>query len=155
MFSAAALLAVTGTAKLISAIYGPRIVYEHDPLTGITYKYLMLAIGAVEVCIALACVISRSYKHCIQAVAWLSTCFLLYRIGLLLLKWPHPCPCLGNLTDALHISPQLADNSMKGVLAYLLIGSYATLFWLWRQHGKVGGREQNDEVKAAGSGVGG
>jgi hypothetical protein len=27
------------------------------------------------------------------------------------------------------ISPQLADIVMKGVLAYLLIGSYATLFW--------------------------
>jgi cbb3-type cytochrome oxidase subunit 3 len=26
---------------------------------------------------------------------------------------------------------------MKIILAYLLIGSYATLFWLWRQHKKA------------------
>ena len=26
---------------------------------------------------------------------------------------------------------------MKIVLAYLLIGSYATLIWLWRQHRKA------------------
>ena len=26
---------------------------------------------------------------------------------------------------------------MKIILAYLLIGSYATLFWLWTQHKKA------------------
>jgi hypothetical protein len=44
-----------------------------------------------------------------------------------------PCNCLGNLTDALHIPLQTADTAMKIVLGYLLIGSYAILFWLWRQ----------------------
>jgi hypothetical protein len=46
------------------------------------------------------------------------------------------CPCLGNLTDALHITPQTADTAMKIILTYLLIGSYASLFWLWRQRNK-------------------
>jgi len=41
-----------------------------------------------------------------------------------------------NLTDALHIPPQTAEMAMKIILAYLLIGSYATLFWLWRQRKK-------------------
>ncbi len=37
---------------------------------------------------------------------------------------------------------------MKIILAYLLIGSYATLFWLWRQRGKNAEvRMMNDEVK--------
>jgi cbb3-type cytochrome oxidase subunit 3 len=55
---------------------------------------------------------------------------------------------LGNLTDALHIPPQAADTAMKIILAYLLIGSYATLFWLWRQRGKNAEvRMMNDEVK--------
>jgi hypothetical protein len=47
--------------------------------------------------------------------------------------WHKPCSCLGNLTDALHIPPQTADTAMKIILAYLLIGSYGNLFWLWRQ----------------------
>jgi hypothetical protein len=51
--------------------------------------------------------------------------------------WHRACNCLGNFTDAIHVSPQIADNVMKGVLAYLLIGSYATLFWLWRQRKKA------------------
>jgi hypothetical protein len=56
---------------------------------------------------------------------------------------------MGSLTDTLHISPVVADNIMKVVLAYLLIGSYVTLFWLWRQHGKAEGKMQNEEVKSA------
>jgi hypothetical protein len=31
----------------------------------------------------------------------------------------------------LHIQPQIADNIMKGVLAYLFIGSYGILFYQW------------------------
>jgi len=34
---------------------------------------------------------------------------------------------------------------MKIILAYLLLGSYATLFWLWRQRGNVEGRMKNAE----------
>jgi hypothetical protein len=54
----------------------------------------------------------------------------------MLVGYHKPCSCLGNLTDALHIPPPMADTAMKIILAYLLIGSYATLFWLWRQRKK-------------------
>ena len=33
----------------------------------------------------------------------------------------------------LHLSDQAADNIMKVILAYLLIGSYGILFWEWRR----------------------
>ena len=33
----------------------------------------------------------------------------------------------------LHLSHRAADNILKGVLAYLLIGSYLLLFLEWRQ----------------------
>jgi hypothetical protein len=63
---------------------------------------------------------------------------LVYRLGLWWMDWHRPCNCLGNLTDALHISPQAADNVMKVLLAYLLIGSYALLSWHWRQKQRLG-----------------
>jgi hypothetical protein len=44
---------------------------------------------------------------------------------------------MGNLTDALHISPQVADTAIKIILVYLLLGSYAALFWLWLQRKKA------------------
>ena len=38
---------------------------------------------------------------------------------------------MGNLTDALHLEPEVADNLMKVILAYLLLGSYSLLVWQW------------------------
>ena len=60
-------------------------------------------------------------------IAGLSTLFAVYRIGLWSLGWHRPCSCLGNLTDALHLSPVIVDNVMKVLLAYLMIGSYSIL----------------------------
>jgi hypothetical protein len=55
-----------------------------------------------------------------------------------------PCNCLGNLTDPLHISPQLADNIMKVVLSYPLIGSYRLLFWEWHARRQLTAQADND-----------
>ena len=40
---------------------------------------------------------------------------------------------MGSLAGVLHLSDRAADNIMKGVLAYLLVGSYAILFCEWRR----------------------
>jgi hypothetical protein len=93
----------------------------------------MLAVGVMELVVAMLCFFSRSIQLAVSCVAWLATNFLLYRFGFAWMGYHKPCSCLGNLTDALHIPPQTADTAMKIILAYLLIGSYATLFWLWRQ----------------------
>ena len=104
-----------------------------DPIIGLQFWQLMLGVGVIELVAATICLFSKSSKQPVILIAWLTTSFLVYRIGLWSMNWHRPCACLGNLTDALHISPQVADNIMKGVLAYLLIGSYGILFWQWRQ----------------------
>lgn len=70
-------------------------------------------------------------------VAWISTDFVAYRLGLCWLGWHRPCSCLGYITDALRISPQAAENIMNVVLAYLFFGSYMLLFLHWRQNRAV------------------
>jgi hypothetical protein len=40
---------------------------------------------------------------------------------------------MGSLAGALHLSDQAADNIMKGILAFMLAGSYLLLFSQWRQ----------------------
>jgi hypothetical protein len=94
-------------------------------------------VGGIEVAVALVCIFSKRTWLPAGLVAWLATGFLAYRIGLVAVGYHRPCSCMGNLTDALHIPPQTADTAMKIILAYLLIGSYASLFWLWRQHRKA------------------
>jgi hypothetical protein len=80
-------------------------------------------------------------------LAWLATSFLFYRFGLLLTGYHKPCGCLGNITDALHISPKNVDVGMKVILFYLLFGSYASLFWIWKQKRRlVLGAPLNDKT---------
>ena len=56
----------------------------------------------------------------------------------------------GQFSDELHISLQATDTVMKIILAYLFIGSYAILFWLWRQKRKIDLTDSSSE-KTTGS----
>ena len=158
LYSAAVVLFFTAAAKVISSFGHGTILQLRDPLIGLQFQDLFRIVGVIETVVALSCICSKRIWLPSGLVAWLGTSFLTYRIGLVAVGYHRPCSCMGNLTDALRIPPQTADTAMKIILAYLLIGSYATLFWLWRQRGKTQGRMQNDEVKSAGSpeiGVGG
>jgi hypothetical protein len=129
----AAVLLVTGLAKVGSAFGNSKFLAVIDPIFGIKFGQLMLAVGVVEIVIAAICFFSKRQTLKLGLVAWLSTNFVVYRLGLWWMDWKKPCSCLGNLTDALHISPQTADNIMKVLLAYLLIGSYGLLIWQWKK----------------------
>lgn len=126
-------MALTGLAKAFSAIGPARALDTADPLIGIPFRQLLLLVGLAELFIAFFCLFTDRRRLSLLAVAWISTNFLVYRLGLWFIGWHRPCGCMGNLTDLLHISPHAADTIMKGVLAYLLVGSYGILFSQWRQ----------------------
>ena len=130
--SSAVVFAITGAAKVWSVFGGMRVLAATEPLTGLTFGRLLLVAGIVELMAAALCVMHGSALLRVCVVSWLAGSFAVYRIGLWTLGWHGPCPCLGNLTDALHISPATADNLMKGVLAYLLVGSYWLLWREWK-----------------------
>ncbi|MGO8926794.1 MAG: MauE/DoxX family redox-associated membrane protein [Limisphaerales bacterium] len=130
---AGVLLAATGLAKAFSAIGPSRSLDIADPVIGIPFRQLLLLVGLAELLIAFFCLFTDKRRLSLLAVTWISTNFLVYRLGLWFIGWHRPCGCMGNLTDLLHISPRVADNIMKGVLAFLLVGSYGILLWEWRQ----------------------
>jgi hypothetical protein len=136
LYSTAIILLLTATAKFISSVGSAKILLEHDPLTNFQFCYLFRVVGSIEIAVAMVCIFNKRAWLPAGLVAWLATSFVAYRLGLVLVGWHKPCSCLGNLSDALHIPPQTADTAMKIILAYLLLGSYATLFWLWRQRKK-------------------
>ena len=131
MRSAGAILFVTGAGKVWSVFGSARILGYVDPILGLQFRQLFLALGVMEILVALVCLFSRHQAVATTLVAWLATIFLVYRLGLFWMDWRRPCGCLGNLTDALHLSPQTADNIMKVMLAYLLVGSYLLLAKEW------------------------
>ena len=123
----------SGGAKVLTVFGSARLLDAPDPIFGFPFRYLLLGVGVLELTIASRCCCRRSTAVNAMLVAWLASSFLVYRIGLWSIGWHHPCGCLGRLTDILHISPSLADNAMKGLLAYLLAGSYAIVFWHLKQ----------------------
>lgn len=129
---AGGVLAVTGLAKIWTAFGDVKLLNVIDPILGIQFRDLMLAVGVAELVIAGLCLFGRASGLATALVAWLAGSFFAYRVGLWWIDWHKPCGCLGNLTDALHISPETADNIIKAVLAYLLIGSYGLLLWRWK-----------------------
>jgi hypothetical protein len=133
ILTAGVILAITGGAKIWSALGTSKFLAAVDPILGLKFGQLLLAVGLAEIAVALVCCFSRRQTLALGLIAWLATNFLVYRVGLWWMDWKRPCGCLGNLTDALHLSPQAAENIMKVLLAYLLIGSYGLVVWRWRQ----------------------
>src|SRR6267142_601234 len=135
-FSSSVLICITAIAKLISSYGTGRVLQMPDPIFGIAFSKVFWIVGSIELVVAALVVLSKKLFFRAGLIAVLATSFTIYRLGLLWIGYHKPCPCLGVLTDALHIPPDTADMAMKIILAYLLIGSYATLFWLWRQRKK-------------------
>jgi hypothetical protein len=135
--TAGVLLMITGAAKLISASGQAHLLEYQDPLLYLSFRHMLLVAGIIELVIAVVCFLSRQSGLQSAIIAWFATSLLIYRAGLFWIGWRRPCVCLGNLTDILNISSQTADTAMKVILAYLLVGSYASLFWFWRQHRKA------------------
>jgi hypothetical protein len=134
--SAGIILAITGLAKVWTAFGKMKLLTVSDPITGIPFRELLLAVGLVEIAIAWFCFFGKRPVLATWLAAWFATELLVYRLGLWWMDWHRPCSCLGNLTDALHISPQLADRIMKTVLCYLFLVSYALLVWSWQSRKK-------------------
>jgi hypothetical protein len=127
------LLILTGSAKLLSSFGNARILDVKDSIFALQFRYIFQMVGLVELVIALFCIFSKKINLQSGLVACFATCVLIYRCGLLWVGYNKPCACLGNLTDAVHIPPKIADTAMKIILVYLFIGSYAILFCLWQQ----------------------
>jgi hypothetical protein len=133
----------TGLAKLISATGNAAILQRLDPILLISFRNLFLIAGVLELIVSVICLISRRLLLQVALVASIATIFLIYRFSLLWVGYQRPCPCLGNLTDALFISPQTADIGLKIVLVYLIVGSYAAFFYMWKQRRPIEAKKRD------------
>lgn len=132
LYFSAAVLLTTAAAKLFSATEGARILLVPDPIFGVSIRSMFWMVGSIEIAVALACLFVKRIMLRAVLLAWLSTGFIVYRVGLFWVGFDQPCPCLGTFRKALHVSPELADNILKVILAYLVLGSYGMLFLLWK-----------------------
>lgn len=143
------LLVFAGMAKLVSGTGRVHVLNVYDPLLRVPYRYLFLVAGGLELLVAFYCFFGSNVRLKALLVACLATTFVIYRIGLVAIHYQYPCPCLGTLTTALHVPTYKADLAMKVVLAYLAVGSYVTLLWLWVRQRKQSGSVFPDLAKSA------
>lgn len=127
LYSTAFIFLFTGAAKLLAILGHDEVFGLPDPLLGVRFRYLLLLAGAIELIVGSMCLTVHVRGLKLALVGWTSTLLLTYRAGLRYLGYLGPCHCLGSLTGILRISPSLANLIMKYVLAYLTIGSGASL----------------------------
>jgi hypothetical protein len=126
LLSVGLILAVTALGKLAGVFTDVPALSEPEPLlTFVTNRQIILLAAILELAI-LACLFSKRLHLTIKllSVAWISTVFLAYRLSLWSIGYHGTCGCLGHITEALGISADRVDLSMKLLLFYLVIGSY-------------------------------
>jgi hypothetical protein len=141
----AGLLLLTGFAKLYASTGAATVYLIQDQLLHLGYRRLMLFASLLEMAVALFLVTSRSdLKRCL-VLLWLSSNFLLYRLGNYLLR-VHLCPCLGHLSDRLPLPKGLADVLVQVLALFWFLSSLNLLWSVWG-----GGKWQDLRLIAIGS----
>src|SRR5688500_18492459 len=130
--SAVLILFLTSVAKLASSTGQAPILELPDPLLGIARRQMLVAVGVLELIIAVALLSPLESRRKHLLLLWLGTSFLVYRLSFHWINPGKPCPCLGSLSDKLPISEATLDAFLWAVIVYFLIGSISLLLWLRR-----------------------
>jgi hypothetical protein len=127
--SGIALFAVA-VAKMIAGSGHDRILLRPDPILGIPFRLALIIAATLELVVSGICLLTDSVRMQLVSIAWLATSFAIYHFGLWVASVKY-CPCLGSITDALHISPQTANIIAECITGFLLVGSYGSLIFKW------------------------
>jgi hypothetical protein len=130
--SAAVVLFVTAAAKFIASGGSARVLQLPDPVLAMPSFFILRLAGSVELAVGAISFSEANVKTKALVMGWLGLIFAIYRFGLLYTGQKVSCPCLGNLSDALRMSPHTADAIALAILAYILIGSCVILYFLRR-----------------------
>ena len=135
MRSVGSILFVTAAAKFLRVYRSGGSVTAVDPVfTFVRTDVLLVLVAVLEMACGILLYLLRKQGVQLLLIIWLSTFFLTYRVGLLLVGYSGPCSCFGKPQSWLNF-PFFAslDAIMKWILAYMLILS-CLLFGVLRRH---------------------
>jgi hypothetical protein len=136
--SSGILLGITGLIKVLSSFGSVPLLLEFDPVFELRNSVFYQVTGCLEIFICI--LLLSKCAGFVKALILLSlcTCFSLYRFGLAWMGVRKACPCLGNLTGWLGMSPHAAHVLATVILVYLSVGSVAFLvFRVIRNRGEL------------------
>ena len=128
LISAALILLLTGSAKLISAFGSSKILHENDPILAIPNRLLLLLAGIVEIGTAVSVFLGKSKHFLCLWISVLGAQFLLYRCAFELGGFSRGCPCLGTLGAALPFSQSTLDHALLLIAIWLCVGGVVSFF---------------------------
>jgi hypothetical protein len=130
LYSAAFITLLTGCAKIRGAFQHLPVLFAVDPILGVSYRKIMLYIGVVELVIFSIIIFSGNNHLKLYLVSWLGSCFLTYRVFYKIGHVREPCPCLGTLTEWMHITRGEA-NLLLNIVSIWLCG-FGLFFILYK-----------------------
>lgn len=123
--SAAGVLVITAGVKLVGSARSVPYLGLDDPLVPfITNRTVMVLSAIMELAVASLMIVRRAEPLRLPSIAWLATLFFSYRIGLWLINYNGPCPCLGGPVDWLGIRRTTAEWILNAIIGYLLVFGY-------------------------------
>jgi hypothetical protein len=131
LMSAGWIFLLTAGIKFMSAMQEVRVLGRPDPLLEFLSTRQLLALtalleaGVAAVILWAGRAVAVSEK--LLLVLWLSTMFLLYRLGLWWIGYQGGCNCMGDAAHWLGTSPEHLDTAAKVLLLYLLMMSSVLL----------------------------
>lgn len=131
IYAAGGVLLADGLIRLLCAASRNEFLTIPEPLLGIPLRLVVLLVGSIELGVALICLYGQRMELRLALVAWLSTNFVVYWIGLLSLGYHPQWSAVGTLTDPLQIARGNLGAWLQVAPAGLLVGSYGLLLWLW------------------------
>jgi hypothetical protein len=132
LLSVSGIMFVLGLMKLISATGAQLLLQELDPIIPMTNKFLFIVSGCVEIAISVILLWHVSVTLKLKLLAWISLVFVCYHLILRAYHWHGNCPCLGNATEWLHLSPRAANTLVGAFIMYFLFGSLLLLIYISR-----------------------
>jgi hypothetical protein len=119
--------------RFMIAVGNAQLLSLPDPVLGIPLRYAVLAVGTLELALALFCLFGKTTSFQVLWVVWLSGDYILYKCAAF---WMHCKPqttCIGALTNPLHLATENMGLSIE-CLPYLgVIGGLWALLCFWRE----------------------
>jgi hypothetical protein len=144
--SAAVILFCIAAFNLFGAVgSGPALNWP-DPLLQLDNRRVLVIWGGLELLVSGVLLAGKSKWVKLALLVWLMTNILVYRVSLWAVGKSNFGDCLGNYVEWFTISPRTMSVVTKGLLSFVLAGSYAFLFLNWLRERK---RKARIFVKAA------
>lgn len=128
--SVAAILSLTATLKLIAMLEFNNLLGRPDPIFFfLSIGNLMVITSLLEWVVVLALVSRVSWNNKLLLVIWITTLFVTYRVGLLVLGYHGECNCLGQPASwmALFQLKFHANSVSQVMLGYMVTGCLLSL----------------------------